>query len=261
VVLGRRVDTVHDQAGQLPELAEGGANSAASTDDEHPIARLHAASAVENLVGNQIVQDERHGGCRVDQFRYPENRVSPHVDTFGVPIDFGQHGNAIPWREASNLVTRCVNLADHRIAGHERRLLLEGTAALPGLYVNEAYTRRLHPDPNFVRPRGPQLPLDDLQHLRASPPGCQYTSIRGHLGCLLSELCLVRGSNHRDRPAGVCRPNAARSEKRFWRARRIGFRRAHEGPVLRADPDCRQPSTAAPPGPSHLSPAAAIPEG
>ena len=67
MVLGRRVDTVHDETGQLPQLAEGGADPAACADDEHPIARLYAASPVQNLVGHQVVQDERHGGCGVEE--------------------------------------------------------------------------------------------------------------------------------------------------------------------------------------------------
>jgi hypothetical protein len=140
---------------------------------------------VQNLVGHQVVQDQRHSGCRVDGVRYPENGVSPDVDVLGVPIDFGHHRHAIPWREAGHVVTQRVNQADHRVAGHERRLLLEGAAALPGLHVDQAHTRRLHPHPNLVRPGVPQLPLDDLQHLGASPAGCHHTSIRGHLSALL----------------------------------------------------------------------------
>jgi hypothetical protein len=152
VVLGRRVDTVHDETGQLTQLAEGGADPAACADDEHPIARLDAASPVQNLVGHQVIQDECHSGCRIDGVRYPENGVSPHVNVLGVPIDFSQHRHAIPWREAGHLVTQRVDLADHRVAGHERGLLLEWAAALPGLHVDEAHARRLHPHPNLVRP-------------------------------------------------------------------------------------------------------------
>jgi hypothetical protein len=142
----------------------------AGADDQRGLAGPDTRDAVQDLLGDQVVEDERAGCHRVDVVGHRGEIPDLAVDDLSVAVEAGERRHSIPRGDLGDIVADSVDDSDEGVPGHVRRPTQERPVADADGYVVLADGRGQDPDPRLARRRGPAVPLDDPDLVQAAPP-------------------------------------------------------------------------------------------